>query len=295
MAFRRTAAWLLGAGTILAATAGAPRAARADEIYQLEKNLPLDVAVTVGAAALVFATEYYKDDLAPKRCVWCDADASGKDTLNGLDRGARDLLRWNNGRPARQLSDTLAFAIAPATSVGTLLGASIDHGAEAGFGLDMLLMLEAVSISQVLNQTIKLSVGRERPFVHALPDEEKAKVAQPGDKNLSFYSGHTSITFAIAAASGTIASLRDYRLSSAVWGSLVPMAALTGLLRIAGDRHYFTDVLTGAVLGGAVGVLVPLVFHGRSGKTSPALSAEESGAVATPASLPPMITLSGGF
>lgn len=295
MAFRRIAAWLLGAGTLLAATAGAPRVARADHTYELKRNLPVDVAVTVAAAGLVFATEYVKDDLAPRRCVWCDSDASGRDTLNPVDRGMRDLVRWKNGRPARQLSDTLAFVIAPATSVGTLLGASVDAGVERGFPIDMLVMLEAVSLSQLLNQTLKLSLGRERPFVHALPDEEKAKQPQRSDNNLSFYSGHTSITFAIAAASGTIASLRDYRSSAAVWGSLVPMAALTGYFRMAGDRHYFTDVLTGAVLGSAVGVLVPLAFHGRSGKMADTLPEAVSGGAVTPASLPPMITFSGGF
>jgi membrane-associated phospholipid phosphatase len=32
---------------------------------------------------------------------------------------------------------------------------------------------------------------------------------------------------------------------------------------MAADRHYLTDVLTGAVVGGAIGYLVPVLFHGR--------------------------------
>ena len=35
----------------------------------------------------------------------------------------------------------------------------------------------------------------------------------------------------------------------------------TGYLRIASDRHYFTDVMAGAVVGTAVGVGVPFLFH----------------------------------
>jgi membrane-associated phospholipid phosphatase len=39
------------------------------------------------------------------------------------------------------------------------------------------------------------------------------------------------------------------------------MAALTGYLRIAADKHYFTDVLVGAIVGSAIGVAVPYFAH----------------------------------
>jgi membrane-associated phospholipid phosphatase len=43
-----------------------------------------------------------------------------------------------------------------------------------------------------------------------------------------------------------------------VWGATLPLA---GHLRIGADNHYLTDVLVGAVVGGAIGVVVPYVFH----------------------------------
>jgi membrane-associated phospholipid phosphatase len=39
------------------------------------------------------------------------------------------------------------------------------------------------------------------------------------------------------------------------------LAAATGYLRIAADRHYFTDVLAGAALGAGAGLTVPYLMH----------------------------------
>src|SRR5207249_2275303 len=89
------------------------------------------------------------------------------------------------------------------------------------------------------------------------------------DNNLSFYSGHTSATATMAAAGGTIATLRGYRLAPLVWGTGAALSAFTGYLRIAADKHYLTDVLAGAAIGAAVGILVPLTFHGRRSEDPP--------------------------
>ncbi|MBX3192191.1 MAG: phosphatase PAP2 family protein [Labilithrix sp.] len=281
---------VLGALTLaVGLTVATPASAQPRRVYELKHEVALDVSVTASAFTLMIAAEVLKDHVAPRACRWCDRDASGADALNPIDRGVRSSLRWSDGATARRISDVTAFAIVPATSLGTMAGASAHDGASSGYALDMLLVLEAVALSGLANQLAKLTFARERPFVHALSDAEKPRTS---DDNLSFYSGHTSLTFSVAAASGTIASLRDYRLAPLVWGTLVPMAALTGFMRIAGDRHYLTDVLAGAILGGAIGALVPVVFHGR--RREPLDPATGAGAPA-PAGLPPMITLGGAF
>jgi len=83
----------------------------------------------------------------------------------------------------------------------------------------------------------------------------------PDDANLSFYSGHTNFTFALAAAAATVGRLRGYRWAPAALlvGGLV--AATTGYLRIAADQHYLTDVLTGAAVGTTIGVAVPYLHR----------------------------------
>ncbi len=281
------------AATTFAGVAIAPPVAHAQQIYELKRNIPVDAAVTLSAATVMLLTESYKNQLAPARCRWCDFNGKGEEVLNPIDDGMRQLVKWRDPSPARHMADYLAFMFAPVASIGTMMAASIHDRGELGYPVDMLLTLEAVMIAGLFNQGIKFAVARERPFIHVMTEEEKKLQSHPSDNNLSFYSGHTSLTFSIAAASGTIASLRDYRLKYLVWGSLVPIAALTGYLRIAGDRHYFVDVLTGAVIGSAVGVLVPLLFHGREGRETP-LTGGGPGTLA-PTSLPPMITFHGGF
>ena len=87
------------------------------------------------------------------------------------------------------------------------------------------------------------------------------------DGNLSFFSGHTSFAFSLAVASGTVASMRGYRAAPAVWGVGLGAAAVTGYLRIAADRHYATDVMTGALVGSALGFAVPYLLHRRGRET----------------------------
>jgi membrane-associated phospholipid phosphatase len=135
---------------------------------------------------------------------------------------------------------------------------------------DAVLVLEAATIAADVNQLVKFGVGRERPFVHALPESEKGAVAHPSDNNLSFYSGHTNWVFALAASSGTVATLRGYRWAPWVWGGGLTVAFTTGYLRIAADRHYFTDVIVGAALGSAFGFAIPYLFHSpRRDPTAP--------------------------
>jgi membrane-associated phospholipid phosphatase len=50
-----------------------------------------------------------------------------------------------------------------------------------------------------------------------------------------------------------------------VWATLVPIALATGYFRIAADRHWTTDVVTGWFTGAAIGFVVPYFFHRRHG------------------------------
>jgi membrane-associated phospholipid phosphatase len=127
--------------------------------------------------------------------------------------------------------------------------------------VDALLVSEATAIALAMNQVVKFIVGRERPFVHALPEAEKPLTSRPTDNNVSFYSGHATMGFAMAAAGGTVASMRGYRLAPWVWGIGMSLAVATAYLRIAADRHYLSDVTMGAVVGGVTGFAVPYFFH----------------------------------
>lgn len=300
---RGTRGAVLGAALTLGALGlGTPSPARADapRPHQLKYDLTLDAAAIGISAAFVIGTELVKV-VKPQRCRWCDRDDEG-DHLNGLDRAARISLKWRDLRQAQFDSSVTAFLLEPAFATVDMIAVAAADDADRAFPVDLLIVTEAVAVSTFLNQAAKLVFARERPFVHALPPEERLTTALPSDNNVSFYSGHSAMTFSLAAAAGTVATLRGYRLMPLVWATLMPLAAATGYLRIGADKHYLSDVLTGAVLGTVVGVALPLLFHGREGDDVVPLGAVSSspagtgtGAAPLRGAPAPMVTLGGGF
>jgi membrane-associated phospholipid phosphatase len=277
----------------------APSAAHAEDstAHELHYNLGYNVAAIVGSAGLVMASEYFAI-IKPQRCRWCDRNGDD-DALNGVDRWARRTMRWQDPRGAQFASGVTAFLLEPAATTLEMIAASTADEATRAFPVDFLIITEAVAVSTLVNQATKIVFARERPFVHGLPPDERLKTALPSDNNVSFYSGHTALSFTLASAAGTVAALRGYRLMPLVWSTLMPLAAVTGYLRIAADRHYFTDVVTGAVIGSAIGVLLPVLFHGRDGDLfvpNGTGTGTGPGTASTPLrSAPAMVTIGGGF
>jgi len=216
--------------------------------YEPAVELPLTAAGIVG---YLLSDTIFKDDLAPEGCRWCAS--------NGFDRGIRDALLWDEPSDAETVSD-LGFVAVPLATLGVM---AIESHDDRGVLVDAAIIIEAVTIATDLDQLVKMTVGRERPFVHALPPEDKPLTEHPADNDLSFYSGHTTWTFAFATAAGTIASRRGYDSAPYIWVGGLGLAATTGYLRIAADKHWGTDVLAGAALGAAIGYLVPRYLHAR--------------------------------
>jgi membrane-associated phospholipid phosphatase len=234
-------------------------AAALDSDRGLHVDLAWDVAITAGAFATWLTLELLTPTLVDD-CRWCDRDTEGNDVLNAFDAGARDALRWDNTHSADTWSTVFSFALAPAlgVGVGVLVTAHDDRLDELPEGL--LIVSESAMLAMALNNIVKIAAARERPDVHARTPEEREANHQPSD-NVSFYSGHTTLAFALATSAGTIASMRGYRLAPVMWATTLALASVSGYLRIAADRHYATDVLTGALIGSAIGFSVPYFFH----------------------------------
>jgi membrane-associated phospholipid phosphatase len=220
------------------------------------------VVIGAGTLLLVLSEIALKRDLAPEACRWCDERGP-----NSLDRSVRETLRWDSPRAAHLLSNVSGFALAPASAFGLMAVAAARDGKLSRWPTDAVLILESAILAADLNQLVKMTAGRSRPFVRfradGLVDE---------DDHLSFYSGHTSLAFSLAVGAGTVASVRGYRLAPLVWASGLTLAATTGWLRLAADKHYFTDVMTGAVVGSAVGFVVPYLLHRRTDERAPLFS-----------------------
>jgi membrane-associated phospholipid phosphatase len=239
---------------------GVPQRARAQG--ELRWNPAIDGGIVLGGAALYIASEeLLKSDLAPATCRWCDD--------NGLDRGWRDALRWEDTGLAGDLSNLTGYGLAPAGALGlTAVAAGMDHRL-MDWPMDAVIILESMILAADVNQLVKMTAGRERPFVHALPEEDKPLTEDPADNNLSFYSGHTTFAFSLAVSAGTVATLRRYRLAPVIWAVGLTTATATGWLRMAADKHYFTDVALGAITGAAFGFSVPWLHRSRTPRGLP--------------------------
>ncbi|MDB4972965.1 MAG: hypothetical protein JWN48_1306 [Myxococcaceae bacterium] len=228
--------------------------ARADEVRALSFNTRLEAPLLATGATAWILSEVLKSKLTPSHCRLCG--------VNALDGSIRDALHWSNAAPARHASDALLFGVVPLAAFSSAALMAVGNHTDGALSTDMLMLVESMVLTADLTQLSKYLFVRERPYAYAARSEHR-DLLHRADDNLSFFSGHTSITFTLAAALGTTASLRGYKQAPLVWAIGMPLAALTGYLRIAADKHYFTDVLTGALIGTAVGVLVPWL-HTRS-------------------------------
>jgi membrane-associated phospholipid phosphatase len=140
-------------------------------------------------------------------------------------------------------------------------GAGFREGAE-----DVLVMTEAVSISLVLMQVAKFTVARTRP------DAWAGSGSVTANSRMSFFAGHSSTSFAIAAAGTQVLRMRGR--SGWKWYAAISFvtAAATGMFRVASDNHWFTDVVSGAVIGTAVGLSVPGIVLYPASDHAPAVT-----------------------
>lgn len=240
----------------------APSRARADERVPLTENFPVSEIVLIGALGVAdVALFIWQDDLVEVR---------GEPNLDdpwSWDRDVSDALypgagsgRFLGGAPdvggqfvlpALALGYYGADAVALWTRGRSLTGdVNADH--------EFLAFAEAYAVTLAATQLAKLAVGRERP-VYGL--EREGAPPRDVEATLSFFSGHSSSSFCIAAfVSRDLGDALGPRLGT-FRGRVLPaaalygIAALVGLSRVIDQQHYVTDVLLGAAVGGVAGNL----------------------------------------
>jgi membrane-associated phospholipid phosphatase len=232
----------------------------------LEYKASLDVPLTVAGVAGAIGPPLLTDASKPWACRWCDRDADGKDTLNGLDSAIRRDWRWSDREQAHRWSN-VALGLSFAAPAGAFVAARGGFG--DGLGEEMLLVLESGALTMAATQATKYLLRRERPWAHAKDPPEGEYLGSP-ESVLSFASGHASLAFALAVSTGSLASLRGDDGKEWVWASGLAFAAATSYLRVAADRHYLTDVLAGAAIGATVGWVVPRLIDRRPEPTGSA-------------------------
>lgn len=253
---------MLGSTLSVALLASAPFL-ETEPPYRLAFDARIDGAVAGAGLATWIATEtiFFKA-LAPAACRWCDRAADGTDTLNALDAWGRGI-RWSpSAQPIADVtSSVVAFAVLPAA----LLGLELFHTRRLHYSFiatDVLIVAESAVLAQLVDQAVKFTVARQRPYAHFRPPDQAPNPPDPND-NISFFSGHSTLAFALTVGFGTVAHLRGYPWAWLVWAIGLPIAAAVPILRMGADQHYLTDVLVGSAVGAAFGWGVPTLFHRR--------------------------------
>ena len=81
------------------------------------------------------------------------------------------------------------------------------------------------------------------------------------DSRLSLPSGHTAFAAAASTSLAMAAQLQGSSGAPWLWAAAAAATGTVGALRIAAEKHYFTDVLAGAAIGAGSGIAVPLLHR----------------------------------
>ncbi|MCB9595855.1 MAG: phosphatase PAP2 family protein [Sandaracinaceae bacterium] len=227
-----------------------------------------ELAITVGAGLTILFEE-----LLPTRT---DANWQAVTDFDLEVARALSLGSWQERDAVEELSNGIvAGLIAWPVLFDALIYAGLGENSwDVAWQLS-LIGLEVFSLNHVLNVLVRVLARRERPlgqFCREDPTYDDPICAdQPPAE--SFWSPQVSNAFAGAALVCMYHDALD--LFGETWsdglacGTAVAAAATTGLLRIMSDQHWVTDVLSGAVVGTAIGMIVPWVLHFQGGARPP--------------------------
>ena len=208
----------------------------------------VDVPVTITAALAVTLPYLFAHHLIRPSCPCNPAD------VNSFDRGAIG----NQNDFARQLSDLTVGVV-------TILPLAFDALAvhdENVFREDVAVFAQTLLVNGALATAAKFIVQRPLPRTYA---GDPNLIDKPGGYR-SFYSGHTSLTFAALSAAAMTMRLRH---GEKYWPWLVTLAvgSSVAIERVADGRHFPSDVIVGAIMGTATGIAVPLLHTRHASQT----------------------------
>jgi len=121
--------------------------------------------------------------------------------------------------------------------------------------------------------TTKALAGRNRPFVYntnfSVDERLALSDADPQVARQSFFSGHSAMAFATATLMSQLFTDVYGRstTSDVLWVSSLSVASVTAYARVKAGMHYPSDVLVGAAVGTAIGLVVPRLH--RAGAPPP--------------------------
>ncbi len=184
-----------------------------------------------------------------------------------FDDAVRDALRM---RSPQMLNATWAMAdtigtvlVALSVGVDSLIIPLARRSPDVAWQL-ILMDAESFSLSSLLTVSLYDSVGRARPNYQDCQNGT-VTVGCNGSSTASFPSGHINEAFTAAGLSCA------HHLFQHVYGNRIAdvfacirdlsLGTTEAILRMMGDRHYFSDVTVGSMIGFSFGFALPTLLH----------------------------------
>ena len=190
---------------------------------------------------------------------------------NGLDEWGRRKLgvaSYESGQWAQDLSDVLlSLNLAFPLIVDSLVVGYWYRRSPEVAGQAALISLEAMAVASMFQGSASAWFERERPYGRDCGKTIPAKLSECTDnvRYRSFFSGHTSMSFAAAAVSCSHHARHelfgDPLADGIACGAALGSATTVGVMRIVAMKHYVTDVAVGAAVGTLSGLGVPWLLH----------------------------------
>jgi membrane-associated phospholipid phosphatase len=282
---RRLVAIVAASGSLFLVRGGDARADEAREARESMRDASvLEASAFVGGGATALTLDLVAPGAATPR--WTGPIL--------FDDAARSALAQTSeaGRARAATASDVAVGFLVARPFFEALVSTVWGRIDAHVTLELAITdLEAFSVTETLTFASKRAFARQRPEAQeagcdradAPASASTATACGRADRNSSFWSGHTAFAFTAAGL------LCTEHLKLALYGAPLDVFACvatlttatgTGALRIVADRHWASDVVTGAVIGGLSGWLVPTLLRFRSPR------AKAEGAVIVPAVAP---------
>lgn len=186
-----------------------------------------------------------------------------------FDEGARDTLLLTSRNHQNTILDFSDLTLSLATSWPFLdafvVALGMNNQEETAVQMS-LMNFEVMSVLAALQTIANAVVSRERPYGSRCGTElnDALDDCVSDERYYSFFSGHSALSFGSAALVCTHHS--HYDLYGGIGDTLAcagayALAAFTAAARVMGDKHYASDVITGAAVGTLVGYLLPYVSY----------------------------------
>ena len=223
--------------------------------YELKKEREIAL-VGIGLGTIITASvlERQTDPLSA-----IQLEGVGNEILSPIDRWATT----QNSIKAKNASEVVMYGATALPLVSSFLFVKNEEKFKIG-----LMAFEVLSITYGVRGLAKVMFPRNRPFVYNNEVDEAPKLEV--DARESFFSGHTAYVSAACFFSASMASTysNNSLVKALAWGSAAALPAVTGYLRMKAGKHFLTDVVTGYVVGGAIGYFIPKLHENKKGTTT---------------------------